>query len=363
MIGLNNEVSNKSIFLRPTNFLEIIQYPLNLINLELYKRKTQLTMKFKLTLLLIVLSFISRAETEKRIAPTFYNYKTDTNPAKLNSNEAIYIFELTNIDPLYRESQIKYSIDGEEATIKLQKGNFEIKTTPGKHIFQIFINSNYYELFSDSLYIAPQSEAYYKVRASYAYIEVIEDKPVIYLYSQTKQEFEVTVEPKNGEFTFTYPAYEENWTGTIFPNGKIEVDGASFRYLFWESTHSTTRLNPEMHEGSVVKSEEVLAFIEGSLDQVGFNASEKADFITYWVPRIQQFDQVFIKFNQDSSCNQFAEMNITPAPDHINRFYMSWGEYNGNVTPVPQVLTPMSRDGFSVLEWGGMEIEVYPTEI
>ena len=320
-------------------------------------------MKFKLTILLLALSFLSFGETEMRIKPPFYNYKTDLKPDELNSNEAVYLFEFTNIDPSDRNAQIKYSIDGEEATIKLQKGNFEVKTTPGKHIFQIFINSNYYELYSDSLYIAPQSMAYYEVRASHAYIEVIEDKPVIYLYPQVKQEFKVAVAPKDGEFTFTYPEYKENWTGTMHPDGKIEVDGESYRYLFWESTHRAKRLNPEMHEGSVVKSEDLLAFIESSLDQVGFNASEKADFITYWVPRMQQFDQVFIKFNQDSSCDQFAEMNITPTPDHVNRFYMSWGEYDGHLTPTPQILTPMNRDGFSVLEWGGMEIEVYQNEI
>lgn len=314
-------------------------------------------MKIVLTLFFLsALGTVTAEETENRIAPEFYQYKNEK-ASKLNADQAIYVFEIYYLQEAESNALIRYSIDNEEDTIRLKDGNFEVLTTPGKHIFQIYINENYEELYSDSLPISPQLKSFYRVRLSSARTPVLIDKPVIYLYPEKVQNFEVTVKPE-GEFTFLYPEYNDAWKGQMSPDGKLEIEGQSYRYLFWESNQKREKLNPSTDQGFVVHSDEIMSFVENMLTDVGFNSQEKADFITYWVPRMLNYDQIFIKIDQDEACNQFAELNISPVPENVQRFYISWGEYHGEIIPELPKLSKINRNGFTVIEWGGSEIQV-----
>lgn len=311
-------------------------------------------MKGLLFSIFIASAFISQSK-ELIIFPEFILTKTEPAP-ELKPNEAIFVIKLVGIEIEDMNSSVVYSVDGNSFEDQLNGNSFEIKTTPGDHILQVYLDG-YYEMYSDTLTIDKQTRAYYENYPMQAVLPVTVDKPVIYLYAEKPTEFEVTVAPK-GEFSFTYPKYSDGWKGTTNSDGTLQIEGENYRYLFWESKQELNVLNPESQEGFVLKSEDVLSFLETTLDEVGFTSEEKADFITFWAPKMIQFDQIFLTIDQDQECNRFAELEISPTPQNVHRFYISWGPYSGNHIPTPPRLSKINRSGFTVIEWGGQKIQV-----
>lgn len=308
-------------------------------------------------LFFLFLSFAGITFAEgKRIATPFVLFKVEAAP-ELNVNTALFVFEFQELLEEDRNAEITLSLNGgENETIQLKKGSFEYPIAPGSHQFVIYINENYFELYSYNLVINDQQKHIYHVTPWHTDGMILEvDKPVIYLYPETTESFEVEVSPV-GEMVFTYPEYKQNWQGTMHPDGALDIDGETYRYLFWESKQKVDALNPVSTEGFVVPQSDVVSFLEDKLIAVGFTATERADFITFWGPQMQKHSHVFVTFHQDAECDKFAELNIGPKPDNLHRFYISWGEYNGSTVPVEQELTPFKRAGFTVIEWGGQEI-------
>ena len=97
------------------------------------------------------------------------------------------------------------------------------------------------------------------------------------------------------------------------------------------------------------------------MTKFGFNSKEKADFITFWGPQLKgnDFNYVHLVLNEDA--NLFAELEITPTPNHIYRFYILTSKVenpNDYQNLVPQIIEKMNRSGFTVLEWGGSTINL-----
>lgn len=63
--------------------------------------------------------------------------------------------------------------------------------------------------------------------------EMLSAKPVIYLYPEAETEVAVTLD-YDGELTCTYPAYEDGWTVTAFPDGTLTDGETAYNYLYWE---------------------------------------------------------------------------------------------------------------------------------
>ena len=51
-----------------------------------------------------------------------------------------------------------------------------------------------------------------------------------------------------------------------------------------------------------------------------------------------------------------AQLEITPAPDTVIRVFMTFKAADGMIRLLPQKLTAPERTGFTVIEWGGTEI-------
>lgn len=317
-------------------------------------------MNWKLLILTLLITKFTLASESKRIAPQFYKSNSEI-ISPFNENQSTYRFELYRLPQEDAQLQILYSIDGLEYEVTLDSFAFEVPSTPGKHIFQIYLNQNYYEIYSDSLEIAPGTKDTYLVRVDLALQEIMVDKPVIYLYPEEAAAFNVQVIP-TGEMQFTYPVLNEAWKGIAHPNGDLDMNGETFSYLFWEAKQVFAPIDPNTSEGFVVSTDSLLSFLESTLSHTGFRAKERADFITYWVPKMLKYESVFITFHQQEACEQFGTLNITPQPDNINRFYMSWADYTGGAIPLPQEIEPMDRTGFDVLEWGGQQIPLNTKE-
>ena len=197
--------------------------------------------------------------------------------------------------------------------------------------------------------------------------EVLDEKPVVYLYPEEEQGLTMTIDVK-GTLDMVYPAPERqvqteegtraSWTISAAPDGTLtDASGRSYPYVFWEGP--VRQDTPE--RGFIVAREDAVPFLEEKLGQLGLSDKEAADFITYWAPRIRANEYTFVSFDASSYAQQvtysFAdEAGNQVVPDTFIRVFMTIREADANTVVQPQTFAPSpTRTGFTVVEWGGTE--------
>ena len=178
-------------------------------------------------------------------------------------------------------------------------------------------------------------------------------KPVIYLYPETAEKVNVSLD-LNGQLTCTYPEYGNGWRVYAKPDGTLYDirSGGEYSYLFWEAS-----LNAEwdMSEGFVVKGSETADFLREKLSYMGLTVREYNEFIVYWLPLMQNNRYNLISFQTDAYENA-ARLEITPKPDSILRIFMAFEALDEYEEVPEQELLAFERKGFTIVEWGGTEV-------
>lgn len=235
-------------------------------------------------------------------------------------------------------------------------GNTTLNTKKGKYKLY-FYASGYEEVITDSVKVGNQEIVETTVRL---YGERRNDirvkKPVIYVYPEKEMDVKIQLDV-NGKLGFTWPVYHESWNFTASPDGNISLDGKEYNYLFWESEMPEYALDKMDNTGFLVATDTLLSFLESSLNQMGFNSKESADFITFWYPQMMANEKNHVQFLFNESCDAYAKLNITPQPDQIYRVGMIWKNATTDFIPEPQIIPTINREGFVIIEWGGMESE------
>ena len=183
--------------------------------------------------------------------------------------------------------------------------------------------------------------------------ELVEEKPVIYLYPEAEQEIEVELDYA-GELTCTYPEYQDGWHVVAQPDGTLvdNVTGKEYSYLFWEGKSD---VEYDLSKGYVIPGEDTAEFLEMNLNELGLNRKEANEFIVYWLPRMQENTYNLINF-QDEVYKNVAKLEITPNPDSVLRVFMVYKPLEEKNEIEEPVLESFDRNGFTVVEWGGTEI-------
>ena len=178
-------------------------------------------------------------------------------------------------------------------------------------------------------------------------------KPVIYLYPEEETEVSVKLEV-NGGLTCTYPAYQDGWQVTAAPDGTLtDAKGQTYNYLYWEGI---TETQWDFSRGFCVKGEDTAAFLEEALEKLGLNRREANEFIVYWLPLMEENPYNIIAFQTDVYENG-ARLEVSPTPDTVIRVFMAWQASDVAVEIPGQELTTPKREGFTLIEWGGTEVE------
>jgi len=181
----------------------------------------------------------------------------------------------------------------------------------------------------------------------------IAEKPVIYLYPTQAEKVNVKLDFPTG-FSATTPAYsnQSGWNITAQPNGALTnlSDGASYPYLYWEGNPAPFAF--DMHKGFVVAGDQTTAFLNKELTTIGLNQNEKAEFISYWAPKLQANKYTLIHF-AGSEYTDVAKLSITPSPNSLLRVFMAEEPLNSPVKVTPQTFPTFHRNGFTAVEWGG----------
>lgn len=268
------------------------------------------------------------------------------------------------------EKTLRYAIDHENEKQVALTYNLDIAeiVKPGVHSFEFLLDLDHREIFIDSLNVLPchhiTLRLAFRSTPSLSPMNLNVKKPVIYLYPTDTTDIEVKLNVA-GELAFTYPAYNDGWKVQATPDGNISIGEDDYNYLFWESEQ---KLSPDVidrNQGFIVSPEQLTVFLEKQLSEFGFTSKEQADFITYWAPSMKSKSFLYIYFLFNEACDEFATLDISPKPQEIARFYMLWTAVDADyeMTIIPQEIPSMNREGFTVLEWGGAEINTFEKTI
>ncbi len=188
------------------------------------------------------------------------------------------------------------------------------------------------------------------------------DKPVIYLYPKEEKTAINVYLTFDGEFKTVYPQFSQSqvwknqgtWRVFADPDGTIYYGDNTYNYLFWEGTPNTEY---KIDTGYCVAKEDTVEFLETQLELLGLNDSERDDFITYWLPKLQENEYNVISFDL-TYFNEAETLMTKPAPDTLIRVFMTYKGYDEPVD-VKQPIQHLRkiRQGFTVVEWGGTQIE------
>lgn len=179
-------------------------------------------------------------------------------------------------------------------------------------------------------------------------------KPIIYFYPENPTICSAKV-TSNGELTCTYPEHgNDGWKDfTAYPDGTlIFPDGKEYYALYWEGIQFA---DWDFSKGFCVRGEDTAEFLEWALDAQGLTRREANEFIVYWLPLMQENPYNVISF-QTSAYTDIAALDITPAPDSLLRVFMTYYPVDHEVEIAPQTFAEFTREGFTVVEWGGSEI-------
>ncbi len=177
-------------------------------------------------------------------------------------------------------------------------------------------------------------------------------KPVIYLYPEKETEVSVKL-TLDGRLTCTYPDYGDGWTVIASPDGALtDKHGQTYNYLYWEGE---TYARWDMSRGFCVKGEDTAAFLEHALAELGLNRREANEFIVFWLPLMQNNPYNIISFQTDVY-TESAKLSISPSPDTLIRVFMAYMPSNTYIEIEEQPLSAPERSGFTVIEWGGTQI-------
>ena len=116
-----------------------------------------------------------------------------------------------------------------------------------------------------------------------------------------------------------------------------------------------TNTNYDLSKGFCVKGKDTAKFLEDALRRLGLNRKEANEFIVYWLPLMQDNPYNIISFQTDIYTDA-ANLNINPSPDTLIRVFMTYQSTDKYVDLPEQQLSAPERNGFTVVEWGGTEI-------
>jgi len=182
-------------------------------------------------------------------------------------------------------------------------------------------------------------------------------KPVIYLYPKEDMDVHVHVMPTQG-FSVTEPEYGQNgWFVHATTEGAIKnyADNKQYPYLFWEG--SSDALLPRMeNKGFVVKKSELSQFFDSTLVKLGLNSKEITDFKEFWIPQMNTQNTPYYKitFLPKVFINKSAPLTVKPKPDTVIRVLMDYQGLEQYRHVKEQKLYAPKREGFTVVEWGGI---------
>ncbi len=206
-------------------------------------------------------------------------------------------------------------------------------------------------------YTSSQIDNLKKYNTSYNPSDIpMDDKPIMYLYPTEDTEVSVKL-LKDENLTCSYPKYNDGWKVLAQSNGNLkDLDTNRQLYSLYYESKNNIEFKVE-NEGFVVKSEDIVTFLEEKLAVLGLTEREAEEFIVYWLPKLESNKYNYIRFAITDEINENMPLEINPNPDTIIRVLMTFKGLETSIDVQEQQLETPNRTGFVAVEWGGTEIK------
>lgn len=184
-------------------------------------------------------------------------------------------------------------------------------------------------------------------------------KPNIYLYPN--ETTLVDVKFSEPELLLTViPDYKKHWQAIASPNGRLNVEGEDYGFLFYES--STTGQFMQFDEAFVVPGDNKVEFFTRICNLYNFNQQETKDFVEFWCDRLDEKTEYIMYPQITKIIDKEMPVDIYPKADSVFRIWFVYEaidkDNKDKLTTIktPVVTETVVRNGFTVVEWGGIVI-------
>lgn len=177
-------------------------------------------------------------------------------------------------------------------------------------------------------------------------------KPVVYLYPTSNTKVNVRV---GADVKVSDPIYNPltGWSNVLAkPNGQLTVNNKQYDSLFWEGPG--WGVYPSITSGTVVSHSQVAGTIRSQLAQQGLTQKESDDFMAYWQSKIPNAPYVRLTWFNTAQLELLAPLYITPKPNTSIRVFLDMAGLERPISLPAQQLQSTPRNGFTVVEWGGL---------
>lgn len=180
-------------------------------------------------------------------------------------------------------------------------------------------------------------------------------KPIMYIYPEEELDLTITFD-KDVNLIHTYPKYENEWNIHVSSNGNIYDYKTDRNYyaLYWDEKDYQEE---NFKDGFVVKGKDISKFFEEKLEILGFNEREVNEFIIYWMPKMEDNEYNLIRFRTTEEINKNMPIHFSVEPDTLIRVIMDYKKLDEYIEVEEQQLTKVERKGFTIVEWGGRELD------
>lgn len=178
----------------------------------------------------------------------------------------------------------------------------------------------------------------------------INRKPVLYLYPEEDSNVNITFNDPS-KVVISYPEFNNSWNVFVKKDGTIKYNHRDYYALYWEEEYNYI---DSFSEGFYVEADNAIEFLENKLSVIGLNEREANEFIMYWLPILKTNEKNLIYFELTEDKQAYNELIIDPEPDSLLRITMHVKKVDKKINVKEQHLTTFERNGFTVVEWGGI---------
>ncbi len=132
----------------------------------------------------------------------------------------------------------------------------------------------------------------------------------------------------------------------------------NYPYIYWDGDKFLKK-PPKKLLGWSVKKENIKPFLTQKADEMAMNKAEKTEFVRYWSEIISNYPATDFRiyFLQNEEVDDWIKLTVSPKPDSWNRIEVVFTPVQPNTKSTPYALKKIKRNGFTMVEWGGIIID------
>ena len=273
----------------------------------------------------------------------------------LDRTKNYIVVSYCRINSVSMEARVAHvEFDNDSAKLYMWENSRGVVADSAAYTIVIPVSKDIIKLDIVTVYTEEEFENIKKYGFTYVPNNVTVDKPIIYLYPTKDEEISIKLLNEN-LITHSYPKYNNEWNVRASNNGDL-VDLKTNRKLYALYYESKNNINFNTSDGFIVEGKDTIKFLEEKLEILGLNEKESEEFIIYWLPKLENNKYNYIRFATMNEINENMPLEINPKPETLIRVLMIFKKLNDKTEIKEQELNKVVRNGYTVIEWGGTEL-------